>query len=49
MAWKIIFTTLGDLLECYYFITHVHHCVMGATPKEVTLSQTDMLQINNEP
>ena len=23
-------------LECYYFITHVRNCVMGATPMEAT-------------
>ena len=23
-------------LECYYFITHVRNCVMGATPMKLT-------------
>ena len=32
MVWKFTFITIGDRLECYYFITHVRNCVMGATP-----------------
>ena len=49
MAWKSFLSHKVTSLDCYYFITHVHHCVTGATQMEVTLSQTDMLQMNDEP
>ena len=38
MAWKITFTTLGDLpLNVAIFITHVRNLVMGAMPMNMTL------------
>ena len=34
MVWKIILPHYVTSFECYYFITHMHSCVMGigATP-----------------
>ena len=32
MVWKITFTTVGDIPWMLQFFTHVHNCVMGATP-----------------
>ena len=36
MVWKITFTTLDDLLECF-FISHVRNCVMAATQMQTLI------------